>query len=157
VRIQNKRLWERYCNQKTDLTRENEGDISELDLFHGTFLTDPIKIYQGKIGFDIQFSNKGMWGYGIYFAVNAHMSYDQYGYTTPEKKKQIILAKVLAGKVDKCAPNSELFRPGLLPNYKGEHVDARFDSCSGYHSGGKSDIYILYDNDRAYPSYLITF
>ena len=34
-------------------------------------VTPPELIYDGEIGFQTQFANAGMWGRGIYFAVNA--------------------------------------------------------------------------------------
>eukprot|EP00349_Pseudokeronopsis_sp_Brazil_P008676 CAMPEP_0202969580 /NCGR_PEP_ID=MMETSP1396-20130829/15370_1 /ASSEMBLY_ACC=CAM_ASM_000872 /TAXON_ID= /ORGANISM="Pseudokeronopsis sp., Strain Brazil" /LENGTH=44 /DNA_ID= /DNA_START= /DNA_END= /DNA_ORIENTATION= len=37
-------------------------DPIELNLFHGTSKTDPKLIYEGKEGFDMRFSNGGMWG-----------------------------------------------------------------------------------------------
>jgi len=40
-------------------------------LWHGTRGTDPKMIYDGEVGFDMNFSNKGYWGIALYFAKNA--------------------------------------------------------------------------------------
>ena len=45
-----------------------------LRLWHGTGTTSPTILWQGK-GFNIAYAyDKGFWGKGIYFAVNANYS-----------------------------------------------------------------------------------
>ena len=34
----------------------------EKFLYHGTTITDPKQIYEGKEGFDMRFSKGGLWG-----------------------------------------------------------------------------------------------
>ena len=43
-------------------------------LYHGTRGTKPSEIYQSEEGFDTRFSNEGLWGKAIYFAVNSSYS-----------------------------------------------------------------------------------
>ena len=40
-------------------------------LFHGTSKTDPEKIYNQNVGFDLRYANAGSWGNAIYFAKKA--------------------------------------------------------------------------------------
>ena len=64
--------------------------------FHGTRGNDPKLIYEGENGFDMRYSNQGMWGQANYFAVNASYS-DNYAYQTPDGYKEMFLVKVLTG------------------------------------------------------------
>lgn len=43
-------------------------------MYHGTSQTTPEKIYKSEEGFDIAFSNVGMWGVANYFAKNSQYS-----------------------------------------------------------------------------------
>jgi hypothetical protein len=61
---------------------------------------DPDIIIHGEEGFDMKYSNSGMWGKGLYFAKNSKYS-DPYGYTTHLKGKSVrnmILALVNLGE-----------------------------------------------------------
>ena len=40
----------------------------EKFLYHGTGNTPPDMIYKSEEGFDMRFSNQGMWGQAVYFA-----------------------------------------------------------------------------------------
>jgi hypothetical protein len=105
-RIQNKWLWEHYHQERKRLHTKNSGTINEYKLFHGTRGTAPSLVYNGEVGFDMRFSNKGMWGTGIYFAVNA--SYSD-GYASKEgNNKQFFLALVLTGLTHYCASDDSI-------------------------------------------------
>ena len=69
-------------------------------LFHGTKNTDPYDMMKWEEGFDMRFSNKGMWGNGIYFAKQASYSH-RYSYIDSRDStldiRQMFLAKVLIG------------------------------------------------------------
>ena len=55
--------------------------------------------YEGEEGFDIKYSNTGMWGRGIYFAQNAKYSLD-FAYKYKDSNvKGMFLALVNLGKV----------------------------------------------------------
>jgi hypothetical protein len=47
---------------------------NEVFLYHGTRNTLPSEIYGG--GFDMRYSDGGMWGRAIYFAVRSAYSHD---------------------------------------------------------------------------------
>lgn len=94
-----------------------------------------------------------MWGTGTYFAVNASYS-DAYAYSTG-KEKQILLAKVLTGETYRCQPDGSLNKPPLKTDSTGTFTDERYDSVSGNTNG--SEIYVIYDHEKAYPAYLVTY
>ncbi|CAF0905999.1 unnamed protein product, partial [Brachionus calyciflorus] len=128
----------------------NKVEENEKFLFHGTNETSPYTIYDDLVGFDMRFSRKGMWGHGIYFAVNA--SYSKLGYSYKNKSEgthSIFYARVALGDYTE-QPSRPWCLPPLKPNSK-----LRYDSIKGHTKG--SDIFILYENGRAYPEYLITF
>ena len=43
-------------------------------LYHGSSEVDPKLIYKSEEGLDMRFSNKGMWGHGVYLAVDSKVS-----------------------------------------------------------------------------------
>lgn len=122
----------------------------EKMLFHGTRATDPIFIYKGAEGFDMKFSNGGMWGQAIYFAQNASYS-DQYAHETFSKEKQFFYARVQVGRYIELPSNKTL---KYCPNIAGSTTE-RYDSVKGQTGG--SDVYMIYTNAKAYPEYLITY
>ena len=159
-RIQNQRLWDKYTLSKKQMIEKTKGDTNEKELFHGTRGTPPKKIFKSEHGFDLRFSSQGMWGEGTYFAVNAQYS-DRYAYSLGDSK-QMILAKVLTGETCRCPPDRNLKKPPIKPSQprpdssSGEvFEDERYDSVSGYTNG--SDIFVIYDHEKAYPAYLITY
>eukprot|EP01088_Endostelium_zonatum_P000844 TRINITY_DN110_c0_g1_i5.p1 TRINITY_DN110_c0_g1~~TRINITY_DN110_c0_g1_i5.p1 ORF type:complete len:1379 (-),score=236.74 TRINITY_DN110_c0_g1_i5:32-4129(-) len=152
-RVQNKRVWRKYYLQRELTKQKNKGAEVEKELFHGTGTTDPSSIIQGEDGFDMRFSKQGMWGLGTYFAQNAKYSDDNYAYRNGPSK-QFFLAKVLTGKVDVRASDRNIRMPNLRADSPhGEQW--RYDSVGGNTNG--SDVYIVYDNSKAYPYYLITY
>ena len=63
----------------------------------------------------------------------------------------MFMATVNIGKTQVLNPDSSLKMPGLLP---GSQIE-RYDSVQGNTAG--SDVYMVYSNKKAYPSYLITY
>lgn len=47
---------------------KNPEVITQMSLWHGTRFTNPELIINGEEGFDMKYSNTGMWGRGLYFA-----------------------------------------------------------------------------------------
>ena len=161
-RIQNRWLWDRYTFSKQRMKEKNRGVVNEKELFHGTSATPPEKIFKSEHGFDFRIcSREGLWGIGTYFAVNARYS-GYYAHTSSDYSKQLILAKVLTGESYNCRPDGSLRHPPAKPqpaakySYSGDTFeDERYDSVSGYTQG--TEIYVIYDHDKAYPAYLITY
>ena len=157
-RIQNQWLWEKYHFSKQRMSEKYGGIVNEKDLFHGTSSTPPEKIFKSEQGFDFRFCSRGMWGTGTYFAVNASYS-NSYAYTTGARK-QMILAKVLTGETCQCNQDSSLKKPPVksrskLSGSRNAFEDELYDSVKGNTKG--SDIFVIYDHEKAYPAYLITY
>ena len=154
-RIQNEWLWTRYSQHRELIKKKNQGIAQELDLFHGTRSNPPNCIYTGEEGFDMRFSAQGMWGTGNYFAVNASYSH-AYAHSTAGGHRQVFLVKVVVGASFDCPSNPSLRMP---PEKQSKTTSLfgveRYDSVSGVTKGSK--VYIIYDNLKAYPFYLITY
>ena len=95
-----------------------------------------------------------MWGTGTYFAVKAKYSDANYAYHS-SVGKQLILAKVLTGETYRSPPNQELKKPPVKNHSAEMFVNELYDSVSG--NTNDSDIFVIYDHDKAYPEYLITY
>ena len=66
-------------------------------LWHGTRNTDPRMIYEGEVGFNLNYSRVDcMWGIAVYFAKNANYS-DDYRFNCANGDRQFVLAEVLIG------------------------------------------------------------
>ncbi len=152
-RIQNKWLWDRYSFAKQRMSERNAGRVNEQMLFHGTRGTAPEKIYKSEQGFDFRFSSNGMWGTGTYFAVNASYSYN-YSYSAGQYK-EMLLASVLTGDTHRCPPDGTLKKPPIKPRKADSFEDELYDSVSGHTRG--SDVFIIYDHEKAYPCYVISY
>ena len=153
-RIQNKWLWEKYSHHSERMKKRNRGISNEKMLFHGTRGTPPSKIFKDKVaGFDMRFSNAGMWGKGNYFAADAKYS-NSYAHCLPNGVKQMFLAKVLTGISIQLQPDNSLQMPPVMKS-SNDDDDIRYDTVTGYTRG--TQVYITYSNDQAYPFYLISY
>ena len=156
-RIQNKWLWERYAFQRKRLGIKNAGNVNERELFHGTRSNDPRVIYENEDGFDMRYSAQGMWGQANYFAVNASYSHN-YAHPTPDGAREMFLVKVLTGDSYDCPSNSSLRKPPMKATGSSGDVSfaqVQYDTVTGVTSGSR--VYMIYDNDKAYPAYLVKY
>ena len=150
-RVQNIWLWRQYALRKERMIAKNgEKYENEKRLFHGTKHTNPLDIYNSEKGFDFRFSRPGMWGHGSYFAENANYSAKHYGFEIENGSKQLFLAKVLVGNFITLQSDRSLRMPPLKPG-----SSERYDSVNGFTNG--SNVYVVYEHDKAYPDYLITY
>jgi len=152
-RIQNKPLWMKYIQCSQHMLQFNDSILGEQMLFHGSRTTDPKDIYNGDSSFDVRFSSNGMWGKGNYFAVNASYS-NSYAYHSKEGVKKMLVAWVLTGYSYFC-PSHPYTKPPLRCGGGKGGFQRRYDSVSGVTGGSK--VYITYENNRAYPAYLVTY
>ena len=149
-RIQNKFLYVKYDLCKKRMHVKNKGMVNEKRLFHGSRNVSPHKIYESEHGFDFRYGGQGMWGKGAYFAVNASYSANSYEFHTSHGQ-QIFMAFVLTGD-SKTMPS----KPSLVtPPSKEDGSGGLYDSVNG--TTGSSQVYIVYDHDKCYPAYLITY
>ena len=158
-RVQNLFLWDKFIHHKGMIEQKNGGQANEMELFHGTRGNNPQLIYDSEEGFDMRFSASGMWGQANYFAVNASYS-NNYAHTLTNSQKQMFLVKVLTGASYNCSPNSTLRMPPEKPSHATagtgiKFSQVRYDTVSG--TTGGSNVYMTYDNLKAYPAYLITY
>ncbi len=154
-RLQNKYVWQKYAQHRSMLHEKNKGMVNEKKLFHGTRANEPKEIYGSDEGFDMRFCTRGMWGQANYFAVNASYS-DTYSYSVPTGDQQMFLVYVLTGDSHTCGSDGSLrMPPKKNSNAAGENLDVRYDTVTGNTNG--SDVYMTYDNLKAYPAYLITY
>ena len=152
-RIQNKLLWQKYDDCLRRLKHQyNTPAVEERLLFHGTKGNNPSCIYEGDSSFDMRYSQQGMWGKGNYFAVKASYS-DAYAHVIGETR-QILLAMVITGTSYPSKPQADLRQPPLR-SQKQRGIQVHYDSVLGETNGSR--VYITYENDRAYPMYLITY
>ena len=153
--VQNRQLWEKYTLERNHMENRNNGIVNEKLLFHGTRKNDPKTVALSLRGIDFRFSRRDhqlLWGQGAYFAVKASYS-DRYSYINLAiNARQIIIAKVLTGH--SCLlKNSDPRLTHPPPLFHGSNL--LYDTVCGHNAG--SDIYVVYDQDRSYPAYIITY
>ncbi|UJR19316.1 hypothetical protein I4U23_022445 [Adineta vaga] len=138
-RIQNLRLWNhytfRYRTLQQELSHRPDFEI-EKELFHGTGTAAPRQIYEGEHGFDFTFCEKGLWGNGLYFAVNAAYSCKHYAHKLQDGKRQVFLARVLTGESFDYKDENN---PGLrqAPKKNEKVSEARYNSVTGETGGSR--------------------
>jgi len=143
TRNQNRDLYQWYLLKKAAIAKKNKGIANELLLFHGS-RAGAYKIILEQ-GLDHRVAkDSGAIGVGIYFATNSATSM---GYTGGKQsgKQKMLLCKVICG-------SSTNGKHGLRrPPEKNKGI--LYDSVT---NGGKS-VYVVFDNNQAYPEYLIEF
>ena len=156
-RIQNMVVWERYFHCSRMMARVAHPVLGEKLLFHGTKDNDPKLIYEGTEGFDMRFSAQGMWGRGNYFAVNASYS-NGYAFDAGDGIRKMFAAWVLTGRSYHMKESKRsLTKPPFLKEHSRSDTDIRRCYDSVYGTTGGTPVYITYDNEHAYPAYLITY
>ena len=167
-RVQNESLWTFYSFHKDKLTM-NGIQHAERSVWHGTSSLDPGVIFNDtQDGFMMQFSRRGFWGRGIYFAQNSSYSYS-YSFAPGSNcmdrddgmsgEREMFLAKLLVGNeiyMNRDESSSmqhqcqELTVPPVDPK-----SGLKYNTVSGTTGGSK--VWIVYENGRAYPDYLVRY
>jgi ABC-type branched-subunit amino acid transport system substrate-binding protein len=158
-RVQNKPLWTYYSFHKNRLAMINVDD-NERSVWHGTSSLDPSIIYNDRQdGFMMQFSLQGLWVRGIYFAHKSAYSYN-YSFMPGQNRterpsivdgeREMFLAKLLIGNEVKLPQDRSLAVPPI--NSKN---GLKYNTVSGETAG--SQVWIVYENGRAYPDYLVRY
>ena len=155
-RIQNKLLLRKYMDRAKQMM-EYDQVLGEKPLFHGTRTNKPEAIFKGDASFDMRYCHSGLWGRGNYFAVNASYS-NNYAHIEAGGVRQMLVAYVLTGHSYHCHSDSTITQPPFR-GHQGIRNDGtvrrRHDSVCG--TTNDSKVYITYDNDKAYPAYLISY
>ena len=160
-RIQNGALWSYYSFHKDRLASHGV-DTNERSVWHGTSALDPSVIYEDRQdGFMMQYSHTGMWGRGIYFAKNSSYS-TCYAYKPEHSsisadrpkgnvgEREMFLTKLLCGNEVDLGSDRSLMCPPL-----DRKTGYRYNSVTG--NTGGSQVWIVYENGRAYPDYLVRY
>ena len=143
-KIINKVCWERFKrNVELQVSKFGENCLMIKPLFHGTRNTHPRSIYEHPVGFSMDYANLGMWGKGLYFAVNASYS-AHFAYNLGNGEFCMFLAQVFVGYSEVKKSDNSIVAPRET-----------FHSVQGCTGG--SQVHILYQNGLAYPSYIITY
>lgn len=158
-RVQNSSLWSYYSFHK-DRLESNDVPSNERRVWHGTSTLDPSVVYDDQFdGFMMQFAASGLWGRGIYFADKAsyskHYSHKPAGSTNQRpladtKEKEMFLARLIVGKEAKLEQNRQLSVPPTDAS-----TGRKFNTVTGQTAG--SQVWIVYENGRAYPEYLVRY
>ena len=155
-RIQNKWLWEAYT-QAEDRMMVKNGEATTKMLFHGTRCISPKEIYKSEQGFDNRMASKGLYGEGTYFASTSSYSHD-YAHGLSNGHKQMFLVKVLTGVSCLLRQRDTSLKvppPKLSSESAMDFEMERYDSVRAY--SGSTKIYVIYELNRSYPTYLITY
>ncbi len=156
TRIQNTCLWDKYREQKKRLHAKNAGVINELNLFHGTRANDPKLIYGGEDGFDMRLGHRGSWGRANYFSVSASHC-NRFAHISEDNCREIFVVKVLTGESCYLPPDMSLRVPPVKHTDQSTGMQIKFDSVTGITRTRGSRVYMTYDNEKAYPAYLIKY
>jgi hypothetical protein len=155
-RIQNKNLWDRYLREKNKIIAE-KGTVSERFLWHGCKGAPPS--YINNNGFDISFANDGgMFGRGNYFANRAAYSCPAYCYHDAQKGvSYVFLAKVLTGVYKVLGSGSGFKKAPFWDEKRMIYYDSVTNTEPEEGNEDKDQMFVVYENDKAYPYYLITY
>ena len=130
------------------------GAANVLRLWHGCGRVDPVVIMSDYYGFDPRLSNEGMWGRAAYFARDAKYS-DRYAHvlstgqedseaTRGRSVRQLFFVDVAVGRAESRNSGERINRPS-----------PGFDSVTGWI--GATQVYMVYEVNRAYPTHLVTY
>ena len=144
IKVHNKICWDNFVEKVKLYSESNQNTLLIKPLFHGSSGTDPEVIMRDHVGFRTGKSSCGMWGRGIYFAVNASYSDDYAYYDKVNKYRSMFLSNVFVGNPKFETDDRQITHPP-----KGYH------SVTGITKG--TTVYILYEDGLAYPGYLINY
>lgn len=148
-RIQNVDLWESYSRKFSKLSRKLGTPPEVRHLFHGTSETSAKAICQQGFDWRLCGVHGTAYGKGSYFAVNASYS-DGYTSSSPNGHKLMFLSKVIVGSF--VVGSSNTVRPPPMNQAK-PHVL----HCSCVDNQNNPTIFVIFDNDQAYPELLISY
>uniref|UniRef100_A0A8C5MBV6 Poly [ADP-ribose] polymerase n=1 Tax=Leptobrachium leishanense TaxID=445787 RepID=A0A8C5MBV6_9ANUR len=150
-RIQNYFQWEKLMCKKRFMTRfDTEYREVERFLFHGTDQSNVDAICTQNFDTRVDTRNGKALGYGCYFAKDASYSH-RYCPANASGHRYMFLAKVLVGRSTVgCA--SYRRPPMIIPD---DPKSLLYDSC--VNKLDDPDLYVVFDNDQFYPSFLIEY
>nr|XP_058973419.1 protein mono-ADP-ribosyltransferase PARP11-like [Pocillopora verrucosa] len=152
-KITNGHLLQKY-ERKCQEMREQRKPMNEKFLFHGTTPDVVDAICTRNFDHRVCGKNGTRYGQGSYFAVDASYSNNysnNYSKTEGDKTRYMFLVKVLTGEFIRA--EEDFRRPPLKDpsNLAGD----LYDSCVNDENLPK--IFVIFDNEQCYPSYLIKY
>ncbi|KAK3706420.1 hypothetical protein QZH41_018634, partial [Actinostola sp. cb2023] len=151
-RIQNPDLWIAFTQKKARMQSKASNTLPEErpQLFHGTNLDVREAICQQ--GFDWRMCGKHgtLYGKGSYFACNAGYSH-RYTDHYDGGHRYMFIARVLVGSY----AVGEKSRTRPPPKDRSKPYGDLYDSC--VNDEVNPSIFVVFDNNQAYPEYLITY
>jgi hypothetical protein len=153
ARVENIDLWEAYYRKRDTMQRRcREGkQVRERSLFHGTLPEYVGSICKQNFDFRLSGGQHGTaFGYGNYFAVSAARA-SNYCMKDENGSKHIFMCKVLVGDYTKGNPTLRRPPHKISTSSCYEMYDSVCDNIK------EPTIFVVFDNDQAYPDYIITF
>uniref|UniRef100_UPI00398F08FE protein mono-ADP-ribosyltransferase PARP14-like isoform X2 n=1 Tax=Pristiophorus japonicus TaxID=55135 RepID=UPI00398F08FE len=151
-RIQNPTLWRLYVAKRNEMNRQRPHQQNEKLLYHGTSPETCSKI--NADGFNRSYCglNATFYGNGTYFAQNAQYSaHDTYSKPDATGRKVMYRARVLTGEY--CKGEKDLKEPPL----KDQQANSRDRYDSVTDKMLSPEVFVVFQDNQAYPEYLITF
>ncbi|ELU08488.1 hypothetical protein CAPTEDRAFT_46361, partial [Capitella teleta] len=150
-RLQNIHLWRRYNKMRDEMSEKLGSELNERNLFHGTPDFDSVQCICNQ-NFDSRISGRHgtKWGDGAYFASASAFSHHYTKPAFPRNMRYMFLAIVLVGR---CAQGERgLKRP---PPFGSKKHGILYDSVADNASDPRT--FVIFNNDQAYPMYLIEY
>ncbi|XP_033110152.1 protein mono-ADP-ribosyltransferase PARP12-like [Anneissia japonica] len=151
-RVQNELCWEAFKRQQEVMMKKNSFQpVEERQLFHGTTKINIEDICRDNFDFRLSGTRCGAaFGDGAYFSRCASYS-DSYAMADSDEVKRMFVARVLVGSYTSGEINMR------RPPYKDPSNKSlgMFDSCVD--NVQTPSIFVVFDNTRVYPEYLITY
>eukprot|EP01084_Bolivina_argentea_P006907 13044_1 len=144
--VQNGYLWDQFSNAKLNLIKSNTSNVNEKYLFHAT--TQKIMDIIITEGFRKEFTHKGYYGSGTYFACDASRS-ERYAAKTSDGCYKMFLCKVLCGEM--CVGKKDI----TLRNWPKKPTGLIYDSLVD--SKSNPSVFVIHDDVRVYAMYIIHF
>eukprot|EP00947_MAST-08B_sp_MAST-8B-sp1_P000524 g524.t1 len=169
LRVENRLLWQRYCETRARIGRK-VGDANERRfLWHGTGAKPAEEVIGSEGGIDFRYARAGFYGRGLYLAefpcYSAHYAHEVVGGGDQQQRKQMIVCRAALGRSHDYGTTVNSETKGLLapPPIPGDARDDLFDSVQGgphtpTTSGpGKDEsvMHVLYESCQAYPEFIV--
>ncbi|XP_078529413.1 zinc finger CCCH-type antiviral protein 1-like [Lissotriton helveticus] len=146
-RIQNITLWNFYQMQKDTMKKQNNKEVLEKQLFHGTKPIYLDGICHHNFDWRVCGLNGTVYGKGSYFARDA--SYSHNYCNSNSTSRTMFLARILVG--DFVNGDASYTRPPSRPCTKNTFYDSCVDKCQD------PSIFVIFDKPQIYPEYIIEY
>jgi hypothetical protein len=152
-RVQNYALWQFYAMMRQYVANQPGNEkvqANEKVLFHGCRVRANMDAIT-EFGFDMRVAASGMYGVGIYFAVNAQYSDNGYVLQNKDKSREMFLCRVTCGSHANGA--GSMRRPP--PRDSSKPNGQLYDSVTN--TGSPTIMHIVFNNTQAYPEYVLHY